>query len=77
MKAVRRRLSAVPEALEERENKDEVASILVEDEMKQICRDREEEDALAEAQDDEAAENEEDDELDEEDEVVRAAQKNL
>jgi hypothetical protein len=76
MKARTRQLSAVPETLEERENRADVANILKEDEIKQIYRDQEAEDALDEAQDDEAAEEEEDDELEEEDEVVRAAQGN-
>jgi hypothetical protein len=76
MKARTRQLSAVPETLEERENRTGVVNILEEDEIKQVYRDREAEDALDEAQDDEAAEEEEDDELEEEDEVVRAAQGN-
>ena len=77
MKATSQQRGAVPEALEGRENRDEVASIFVEGPMKKICRDSEAENALDEAQDDEAAEKEEEDELDEEDEVVRAAQRNL
>ena len=76
MKARTRQLSAVPETLEGIENRTNVANILEEDEIKQIYRGREAEDALVEAQDDKAAEEEEDDELEEEDEVVRAAQGN-
>lgn len=77
MKAIRRQLSEVPEVLEEHENKDQVANMFQEDEIKPIYRERGAEDALEGALDDEAAEGEEDDELDEEDEVVRAAQRNL
>ena len=76
MKASTRQLRVVPATSEGHENKAEVAHILEEDEIKQIYRGREAEDALVEAQDDKAAEEEEDDELEEEDEVVRAAQGN-
>jgi hypothetical protein len=58
-------------------NRADIATILEEDEIKQIDRDRGAENVLDEAQDDEAAEEEEDDELEEEDEVVRVAQGNL
>ena len=56
MKAMIRQLSAVQEAIEERENGADFATILAGDEIKQIDRDREAEDALDETQDNEAAE---------------------
>ena len=76
MKARTRQLSAVPETLEERENRVVIANILEEDEIKEIYLDRGEEDHLDEAKDDEAAEEEEDEESEEEDEVVQAAEAN-